>query len=208
MYVYYTATTPAVHNRISRFGEWRRRGCRRRGDHLRLNNLSGATHNSGALAFGPDGKLCAAVEGTGTARTRSRSKTCSERCEINKNGTIPADNPFYTSATGKNRAIWALGLRNPFTFGFNPAGTELFINDVGQNTWEEINDGIMGRQLWLADDGRTHDRLGFRVRDTPTRMRTARSDAWAVPSTHPHESVPGRLFEHVLLRGLLRRLDP
>jgi len=41
---------------------------------------------------------------------------------INSDGTIPADNPFYASTTGNNRAIWALGLRNPFTFAFNPFG--------------------------------------------------------------------------------------
>ena len=40
---------------------------------------------------------------------------------INADGSIPADNPFYNSAGGQNRAIWALGLRNPFTFAFNPA---------------------------------------------------------------------------------------
>ena len=39
---------------------------------------------------------------------------------INPDGTIPADNPFYDQTTGKNRAIWALGLRNPFTFAFQP----------------------------------------------------------------------------------------
>jgi glucose/arabinose dehydrogenase len=51
---------------------------------------------------------------------------------INSDGSIPTDNPFYASTTGKNRAIWALGLRNPFTFAFNPVGTEVFINDVGR----------------------------------------------------------------------------
>src|SRR6188472_3731402 len=60
---------------------------------------------------------------------------------INADGTIPTNNPFYNTATGNNRAIWALGLRNPFTFAFQPDTTRLFINDVGQSTWEEINDG-------------------------------------------------------------------
>jgi len=36
---------------------------------------------------------------------------------INANGSIPTDNPFYTTASGINRAIWLLGFRNPFTFG-------------------------------------------------------------------------------------------
>ena len=49
----------------------------------------------------------------------------------NSDGTIPTDNPFFNTATGANRAIWALGLRNPFTFGFQPGTGRMFINDVG-----------------------------------------------------------------------------
>jgi hypothetical protein len=63
---------------------------------------------------------------------------------INGDGTIPPDNPFFNQAVGNNRAIWTLGLRNPFTFNFQPGSTRMFINDVGQNTWEEINDGLAG----------------------------------------------------------------
>ena len=63
---------------------------------------------------------------------------------INSDGTIPTDNPFFNTAPGVNRAIWALGLRNPFTFAFQPGTGRMFINDVGQKTWEEINDGIAG----------------------------------------------------------------
>lgn len=49
-----------------------------------------------------------------------------------------------------NRAIWALGLRNPFTFTFQPGSGRMFINDVGQNTYEEINDGIAGSNSGTA----------------------------------------------------------
>jgi hypothetical protein len=63
---------------------------------------------------------------------------------ITSTGAIPADNPFFNQATGDNRAIWALGLRNPFTFSFQAGVGRMFINDVGENTWEEINDGIAG----------------------------------------------------------------
>ena len=63
VYVYYTATTPAIHNRISRFtanGDVAVAGSEL--IILELDNLSSATnHNGGALAFGPDGKLYAAV---------------------------------------------------------------------------------------------------------------------------------------------------
>ena len=56
---------------------------------------------------------------------------------INADGTIPTDNPFFTIATGMNRAIWAMGLRNPFTFAVQPMSGRLFVNDVGQDTWKK-----------------------------------------------------------------------
>jgi hypothetical protein len=75
---------------------------------------------------------------------------------INSNGIIPADNPFFNTAVGNNRSIWALGLRNPFTFAFQPGTGRMFINDVGQSTWEEINDGIAGSNYgWPITEGIT-----------------------------------------------------
>jgi glucose/arabinose dehydrogenase len=77
---------------------------------------------------------------------------------INKDGTIPDDNPFYGTATGNNGAIWALGLRNPFTFAVHPLTGTLFINDVGQSTWEEIDEGMAGGNYgWPATEGPTND---------------------------------------------------
>jgi hypothetical protein len=77
---------------------------------------------------------------------------------INADGSIPTDNPFFNQATGNNRSIWALGLRNPFTFAFQPGTGRLFINDVGQNTWEEINDGIAGSNYgWPDSEGPTNN---------------------------------------------------
>ena len=52
---------------------------------------------------------------------------------INQDGTIPTDNPFYSTASGNNRAIWARGLRNPFKFAVQPATGTIFINDVGES---------------------------------------------------------------------------
>src|SRR4030095_11775978 len=73
---------------------------------------------------------------------------------INPDGTIPQDNPFLQQTTGNNQAIWALGLRNPFTFGIQPNTGRIFINDVGQSAWEEINDGLAGRNYgWSSCEG-------------------------------------------------------
>jgi glucose/arabinose dehydrogenase len=162
LYLYYTATAPTVHNRISRFTA--------NGDVavagsevviFDLDNLSAATnHNGGALAFGPDGKLYAAVgENANGANAQTLTNLLGKILRINADGTIPADNPFSTAATGRNRAIWAMGLRNPFTFAFNPGGGPLmFLNDVGESTWEEIDDGIGGANYgWPTTEGPTTD---------------------------------------------------
>ena len=160
VYVYYTTSASPVHNRISRFtanGDVAAAGSEV--VLMELENLSATNHNGGAIHFGKDGKLYAAI---GENAVSSNSQTLNNRLgkilRINKDGTIPTDNPFYGTATGDNRSIWALGLRNPFTFGVHPLTGRLFINDVGQSTWEEINDGEAGGNYgWPATEGPTND---------------------------------------------------
>jgi glucose/arabinose dehydrogenase len=157
VYVYYTATTPAVHNRVSRFtanGDVAQSGSEV--VLLDLNNLSSATnHNGGAMHFGNDGKLYIAVgENANRSNAATLGNLLGKMLRINADGSIPTDNPFYTQATGVNRAIWTLGLRNPFTFSIQRTTGRMFINDVGENTWEEINDGIAGANYgWPTVEG-------------------------------------------------------
>ena len=159
LYVYYTVATSPIHNRVSRFtaaGDTAAPGSEI--VILNLDNLSSATnHNGGAIHFGPDGKLYIGVgENANGANAQSLSNLLGKMLRINADGTIPPDNPFYNTATGNNRAIWALGLRNPFTFAFQPGTTRLFINDVGESTYEEINDGIAGSNYgWPITEGPT-----------------------------------------------------
>ncbi len=156
VYVYYTVPSsvgpPIVppHNRVSRFtanGNLVVTGSEM--ILLELENLSAATnHNGGALHFGLDGKLYVAVgENANPAFAQTLANRLGKVLRINKDGTIPADNPFFNTATGNNRSIWALGLRNPFTFTIQPSTGRIFINDVGDvgaAAREEINDGIAG----------------------------------------------------------------
>ncbi|HYE65831.1 MAG TPA: PQQ-dependent sugar dehydrogenase [Pyrinomonadaceae bacterium] len=157
VYVYYTATTPAIHNRVSRFtanGDVALAGSEL--VILDLDNLSSATnHNGGAMHFGPDGKLYIAVgDNANSSNSQTLNNLLGKMLRINTDGSIPTDNPFYGTATGKNRAIWTLGLRNPYTFAFQPGTGRMFINDVGQNSWEEINDGIAGSNYgWPTCEG-------------------------------------------------------
>jgi glucose/arabinose dehydrogenase len=157
VYVYYTATTPTIHNRISRFtasGDVAVAGSEI--TILDLDNLSSATnHNGGAIHFGPDGNLFVAVgDNANGNNSQSLLTVLGKILRISPSGAIPTDNPFFNQTTGKNRAIWALGLRNPFTFSFQPGTGRMFINDVGQNTTEEINDGIAGSNYgWPTCEG-------------------------------------------------------
>ncbi len=147
VYIYYTVPGSPAHNRVSRFtanGDVAVAGSEQ--VILELNNLSDATnHNGGGLHFGGDGKLYISVgENANSANSQSLSNLLGKVLRINPDGTIPSNNPFYGSALGINRAIWAMGLRNPFTFDVQPGSGRIFINDVGQSTTEEINDGIAG----------------------------------------------------------------
>jgi len=161
VYVYYTVPGSTAHNRVSRFtasGDVATPGSEF--VLLNLNDLSSAgNHNGGAIHFGPDGKLYIAVgENANGSNSQTLSNLLGKMLRINSDGTIPTDNPFFNTATGVNRAIWALGLRNPFTFAFQPGTTRMFINDVGQSTWEEINDGIAGSNYgWPTTEGPTSD---------------------------------------------------
>ena len=113
---------------------------------LELDNLSIASnHNGGAIHFGPDGKLYIAVgENADSANAQTLADLLGKMLRINSDGSVPMDNPFYSVAVGVNRATWSLGLRNPFTFAFQPGTGRMLINDVGQYTWEEINEGVAG----------------------------------------------------------------
>lgn len=160
VYVYYTATSPTVHNRVSRFtaaGDVAVAGSET--ILMDLESLGATNHNGGAIHFGRDGKLYIAV---GENAVPSNAQTLSNRLgkilRINADGTIPDDNPFYATATGVNRSIWALGLRNPYTFAVEPLFGGMFINDVGQNTFEEINQGVAGANYgWPATEGPTNN---------------------------------------------------
>ena len=124
--------------------------------------LSSYVHNGSCLRFGPDGKLYIAVGENGNGLNSQSLNTVFGKIlrvnpvpenpdGTNPESTFPTDNPFYNTATGLNRAIYCLGLRNPFTFAFQPGTGRMFIDDVGASTWEEINEGRSGRNYGWPD---------------------------------------------------------
>jgi glucose/arabinose dehydrogenase/PKD repeat protein len=124
-------------------------------------------HNAGDLHFGPDGYLYISVgdsgcriDGSGLCaqdnnNARFLNYLTGKILRIAKDGSIPPDNPYAGASDGRrcgNPAgvppgtgpcveTWAWGLRNPFRFSFKPGTDTFYINDVGQDTWEEIDVG-------------------------------------------------------------------
>lgn len=106
-------------------------------------------HNGGHLAFGRDGYLYIATGDGGSAgdpqnRAQSLNSLLGKLLRINVNGAtvtrpyrVPASNPFVGKAG--NDLIWSYGLRNPWRFSFDRATGNLWIGDVGQGRYEEID---------------------------------------------------------------------
>ncbi len=99
----------------------------------------------GGLGFGADGMLYIGMGQAGaTSNSQVTNGLLGKILRLQPDGGIPSDNPFFSVNTGKNRAVWAMGLRNPFVIAFQPGTGRLFINDVGSinaAAREEINDG-------------------------------------------------------------------
>lgn len=158
VYVYYTTTAADSHNRVSRFTANAAGDLALAGSELVLLELdphAAANHNGGAIHFGPDGKLyIAAGDNANGANSQSLATLHGKILRINADGSIPGDNPFLAQTSGKNQAIWALGLRNPFTFAFEAGTGRMFINDVGASAWEEIDVGAAGANYgWPQTEG-------------------------------------------------------
>ena len=156
IYLYYTLSS-AANNRISRFtanGNTVVAGSEM--PILDLDPLSSATnHNGGSMQFGPDGKLYVAVgENANSANSQDLDTYLGKILRINTDGSAPAGNP-YTSGSSQKLRVWDYGLRNPFTITFQPGTGRLFVNDVGQDSFEEVNDATTGGKNfgWPAAEG-------------------------------------------------------
>ena len=106
-----------------------------------------SNHNGGMLAFGPDGYLYIAVGDGGSAgdpdyNAQNRKNLFGSILRIDvdtdKGYSTPETNPFIDSQD-MMQEIWSYGLRNPWRFSFDRKTGDLYIGDVGQHNWEEIN---------------------------------------------------------------------
>ena len=127
---------------------------------------------------------------------------------INADGTIPSDNPFVEQTSGKYRAIWALGLRNPFTFAVQPGTGRIFIDDVG-GVCEEINEGIAGSNYgWpTVEHGPTSDpRFRGPIHYYPTASIVG--GAFSPADLSLPKEYRGRYFFMDFVHGWIKMLDP
>lgn len=146
--------------------------------------LLNGNHNGGDLQIGADGMLYIAVGDSGCQIAGSgcaggnpnamfKSHLNGKILRVSRSdGTPPADNPFFNAAGARRcgtpgtppdypnndskpcREIWSYGLRNPFRFAFQPGTSSFFINDVGQNVWEEIDESAKGANYgWNTREG-------------------------------------------------------
>ncbi|WP_338662297.1 PQQ-dependent sugar dehydrogenase [Pararoseomonas sp. SCSIO 73927] len=133
-------------------------------------------HKGGWMGFGPDGMLHIATgdggganDPTGGGQDRSDLRGSILRIDVNgddfpgdpaRNYAIPADNPF--AGGGGAPEVWAYGLRNPYRASFDIGTGELWIGDVGQDAFEEVNIGAPGANFgWNTYEGGAGPAEGF-----------------------------------------------
>ena len=124
---------------------------------LLVINQDYSNHNAGNILFGPDGYLYIGLGDGGSGgdpqnRAQSMNSLLGKMLRIDVDGGgfpsdcgsvgnygIPQNNPFRDGAGGDCDEIWALGLRNPWRWSFDRDTGDMYIGDVGQNIWEEID---------------------------------------------------------------------
>jgi len=166
------------------------------GEQILIDNIPSpnGNHNGGDLHFGQDGYLYISV-GDGGAdyagdsggagdndAARDQFILLGKILRVAPDGSIPPDNPFIGADSGRCNAAgrttaqrcqetFAWGLRNPFRFAFRPGTSQFYINDVGQNAWEEIDVGQKGADYgWNCREGAHTNRTTGKCSPAPANM--------------------------------------
>ncbi|WP_434346228.1 PQQ-dependent sugar dehydrogenase [Myxococcus virescens] len=137
-YVYFFVTVSASEQQIVRYTDADGTGTARTVIVSRLPTR-GANNDGGAIGFGPDGKLYWAIGdlGNGTGVNADLTSMAAKVSRANPDGTPASDNPFNDGVGPNNEYIWARGLRNPFTFTFQPTTGRLWVNSAGTD-YEQV----------------------------------------------------------------------
>ena len=154
-------------------------------------------HFGGAVDFGPDGRLWITVGDHFQGSYASSLEHAGGKVHrINKNGTIPADNPYADGAGPNVDSTFAIGLRNPFRARWDLVGNRFYIAEVGGNTqsvaWEDLHvidydpvtQSFVDEDYGTAQDNHTYDGINF---GWPT-----------VEGLPPHTHFPGAVIDPVV----------
>ncbi len=172
-------TSSAPVNRVSRFVLGTNDLINPASETVLVDNMPSpnGNHNAGDVEFGNDGYLYISIGDGGcqidnssncagaNQDARKQNVLTGKILRITKTGGIPASNPFQGSDSGRCNVngrttkarcqeTWVWGLRNPFRFAVDPNSSKIYINDVGQNIWEEIDNGQAGKDYgWNVREG-------------------------------------------------------
>jgi aldose sugar dehydrogenase len=148
----YTNSADAVNGDRNRVSAFTISGNNLTNEQILLDEMLGWwNHNGCRLVFGPDGKLFITMgeagegpsnvngEAGGAAKAQSLNLLSGKIFRINSDGSIPNDNPFFSSTSGSLRAIWTFGHRNPQGLAFQPGTGLLWSAEHGQDTRDELN---------------------------------------------------------------------
>lgn len=153
VYFYYTSDTTPPRNRVSRFTLV---GSTLQNDTLLLEGppLVSVLHNAGALCFGQDGMLYIAMgDNAQPSMAQNRGSLLGKILRIAPDGSVPASNPYFSDPNARPE-VWAYGFRNPYRFSVDPVTGTLFIGDVGDSLWEELDLGVAGANYgWPTVEG-------------------------------------------------------
>lgn len=153
VYLYYTVPDGS-HNRISRVranGQFAVPGSEE--ILYECDPKIGSVHHGGAMVFGNDGYLYISTGENGPANDPGNDM--GKVLRLNSDGSIPADNPFDAVVAGKYKSVYATGFRNPFSMAVQPETGRIFLCDVGNASWEEINEVLAGKDYgWPTVEGK------------------------------------------------------
>jgi len=224
VYVHYVRASPSVQHVVSRFTAEgpRFNTCKLEServivegeDQAKLKPRYVGAHQGGPMRFGADGKLYVTI-GEHTLRDPAQATDTlyGKLLRFNDDGSIPADNPFANSENTLQRAIFAWGLRNPFGLALDPGTGRLFVTDVGQELFEEIDVVERGGNYgWPIAEGMVGHREGFVKPQHAYNRAQGVCIAGAAFVSKENASLPerlrGRLVFADYMGGWLRTLDP
>lgn len=124
---------------------------------LELSPLTAIWHTGGAIVFDDQGHLFTTTgdNSSNPAIAQDMNSTHGKVHRINKDGSIPTDNPFFGGPNTIDDTVWTVGYRNPFTMAIHKATNVIYVNDVGKFDYEEINNstGPAGNFGWPDEEG-------------------------------------------------------